>query len=194
MHPGKIVDELLQFILVEFAVVVGIEFHRVFKHPLGIWRRRSIETIPHRTTTAGSARATFIFWTTPRSVTAAAAGTTILWTPSAGSLPEATGTAATHRAEFVFGQLAILVFVERPQHGRRHFDLLSRNYAIMIGVESFDNRLRRTTTARPSRTAGSTRTAPTTTGRLCHGGSGSRECHRRKRPEELFHRNVPQEK
>jgi hypothetical protein len=225
---SKVFGEILQLLFAEFAILVRVEFHRVFDHAIGIrsgrWATGSARP-PFRSaaltssTGATGGRSTLsaatwtgtvwaaTIWTAPFRATTYSASTTSLLTAASGTActrpPRACAASAvrtaagsarstTHRSDFVFGQLAVFVLVQRLQRSRRILEFIGRDHTIVIGIESFeDRRASAAGSATLPAARASTRSAATgTAGWLSNGCRDTRDNQKSERPRQSFHENI----
>ena len=181
LATAHVVSKLQQFFFAELAIFVGIELHRVFEESFWVmWRRTTgtiaivgAATITTSATRSSSRRTTTLLRTTGIATTTSTGCRTVgissagspLCVSSRSTLPRTTtsiGTATTFRAttglrsQFLFGQLAVFVLVERQQCGSRVLQFVGRDHTIVIGVQSLYDRHRWTTAAGATLSAGTT--------------------------------------
>ena len=202
MHLREGFGKLLQFFFTELAILVGIEFHGVFDHALGAgWRGRAIGTASAlRTATllsaTGSAWLSLTLTTGTTTLRISGLRTAAL-SSTTGSASGTTATAGstTLWSQFVFGQLAVFVFIERQQRSGCILQFVRRDHAVVIDIEGFDNGDHRwPTTSRPAGasplSASLTSTSTRSTGRLSHRGRRTGNDQESERPHPAFHGTV----
>lgn len=198
----EVVDEFLQLCFAELAIFVRVEFQRVAQHAFGIDRRWTFTWTARPTlTTAGSAwTATFTTGTTS-ATSGSTAGTTRAagssFARSAARRAAGSGSTAALRSVFVVGQFAVFVFVERCQRCGGALDFFGRNHAVVIGVQSFNHRTRRSSTATSAtRPAAGRSAASTLSAGVCGGLSNhcrrTRDDDKSKHPQPAFHGKSPE--